>query len=466
MSDEKEDNPIPDSNGGETQFTSTSFVNRKDENGGEHVTEDDTSSDRSEVVVSPHNSSNTSQVVVEGEDEDDEDGIESEEFQDTHQPSTTMRTTTRMATKTPSLIWSGLQGKETPYGLKSWNSMALTLDGRDKMTKLFQYLCRFLSWWFAGRGKKLLAIRFADLSTSLSNSRKAFRLGRSFIEVEKLYNVGIGRLIMEYVQKCRKIDSTVDLDDGDNIKTQEMVSTDDTASTISPSQESSLVESASLGTYKIITRPFRWMVSSIMGKDYDSLPKQSTTTADLWMAVGSAVKLLGLFGFWTGDNINFLSSTGFLDNHSVPDTERLAKRTRLATLASIRANQAYFGGSMAGLFVNAYAYIRFRRTKVTQAEQELKAATCRKDGPTDDDDDDDSSMKEARKRLVSIRKEEFSLALALLKSCCDIIVFSNNPGIDLHQKYRGKKNNEGLHCVCGLVSAGTVLFNNFPDKKY
>jgi hypothetical protein len=25
--------------------------------------------------------------------------------------------------------------------------------------------------------------------------------------------------------------------------------------------------------------------------------------------------------------------------------------------------------------------------------------------------------------------------------------------------------NEGFHCLCGLLSAGTVLYNNFPENK-
>lgn len=52
-----------------------------------------------------------------------------------------------------------------------------------------------------------------------------------------------------------------------------------------------------------------------------------------------------------------------------------------------------------------------------------------------------------------------------MQSCCDVIVFSNMPGIDLHRRMRGKKNHEGLHCLCGLISASTVIYNNFPDAE-
>ena len=44
-------------------------------------------------------------------------------------------------------------------------------------------------------------------------------------------------------------------------------------------------------------------------------------------------------------------------------------------------------------------------------------------------------------------------------------MFSNNAGIDLHKNYRGKKMHEGFHCLCGLVSASTVLYNYFPNAE-
>ena len=69
----------------------------------------------------------------------------------------------------------------------------------------------------------------------------------------------------------------------------------------------------------------------------------------------------------------------------------------------------------------------------------------------------------AKQQLKATETKLVELYLALLKSICDCIVFSNNPGVDLHLKYRGKKNHEGLHCCCGLISAGTVLFGNFPN---
>ncbi len=54
------------------------------------------------------------------------------------------------------------------------------------------------------------------------------------------------------------------------------------------------------------------------------------------------------------------------------------------------------------------------------------------------------------------------LRIMHLQSCCDCMVFSNNPGVDLHLHYRGRKMNERIQCVFGVTSALTVIYNNFP----
>ena len=436
--------------------------------GSENVppTDDEEGSEPSEVVVSPHNSPDVSRVL-------EADGNEG--LQQDAEPSSTS-TSTAPAAPPPSCLRLALQSKDTPFALKSWNSMALTLDGRDKITKIFQYLCRLLSWWLAGRGRKQLALKFLGLSTSLSNSRKAFRLGRSFIELEKLRNIGLGPLFMRHLRNylvCVGGDTSTKKEERKPPTPTALAQPASCNAGDEPSpvdeaqvdkgllQTASFVKSASLSAYRAVSRPLFFSLSSFLMGTASSPPTfTSTAAADLWISVGSAVKLIGLLGFWMGDNINYVGSTGFLDDHSLPERERLEKRTKMQTLSSVRANQAYFGGSIAGLLVNTYSYVNFRRTKLAAADRTLQEASFVEAG----DSDDQIIVLEAQKQLIAIKREQFSLSLALLKSVCDVIVFSNNPGVDLHQRYRGKKNHEGLHCVCGLVSAGTVLFNNFPDK--
>lgn len=169
------------------------------------------------------------------------------------------------------------------------------------------------------------------------------------------------------------------------------------------------------------------------------------------------MKLLGLMGFWAFDNVSFLTGSGFLDpiSSGVGDKKVLVDpkagdRLKRKKSASEWAGRCYFAGSIGGLYVNARALWE-HNAKLSEAQVKLDKAS------TEDD------IKEAQAYLQQSKRKHFELSLALLKSCCDFMVFSNNPGIDLHLKYRGKKNHEGLHCLGGLISASTVLYSNFPN---
>ena len=111
-------------------------------------------------------------------------------------------------------------------------------------------------------------------------------------------------------------------------------------------------------------------------------------------------------------------------------------------------------GGLAGLYVNLRSFWIHRNGALAEARRKYH------DGSSDDGSNDGR-----RNALKKIEQKHFELFLALVKSICDVTVFSNNPGIDLHLKLRGKKNHEGLHCLCGLISASTVLYNNFPNAS-
>mmetsp|Transcript_4349 Transcript_4349/g.7319 ORF Transcript_4349/g.7319 Transcript_4349/m.7319 type:complete len:595 (+) Transcript_4349:140-1924(+) len=196
-----------------------------------------------------------------------------------------------------------------------------------------------------------------------------------------------------------------------------------------------------------------------------------------WKLIGGTLKLLGLMGFWAFDNLSFLTSSGFLD--PIPSSSSSSsssgggdsKSTNAATIRTKRKQRAseyaarcYFMGGLAGLYVNLRSFWIHRNGALMEARRKYEsssaAATTSSDGK--DSDDDGSSTRQALKK---IEQKHFELFLALLKSICDVMVFSNNPGIDLHLKLRGKKNHEGFHCLCGLISAGTVLYNNFPNAE-
>ncbi|CAB9519118.1 Peroxisomal biogenesis factor 11 (PEX11) [Seminavis robusta] len=296
----------------------------------------------------------------------------------------------------------GLQKKATPWTLASWVKLALTLDGRDKITKVCQYSARMLAWWFAGQTNQVK--RFKALQASLTTSRKAYRLGRSLIEIQKIRDSGLLEL-------------------------------------------------------------FFFDPTTTAGKNI--------AKADpAWKIIGSALKIIGLLGFWAGDNVNFLTGSGLFDDYRVESQkERITRRNQLKTKASLFANRCYFLGAVAGLVTSLRVYLTFRQTTLQAAQERLVATTSRVEETRGIDDDDDEHTKskqlwnQAKQALDAAKEKQFSIFVTLLKSCVDVMVFSNNPGIDLHKKFRGKKNHEGFHCVCGLISATTVLYNNFPNAK-
>ena len=240
-------------------------------------------------------------------------------------------------------------------------------------------------------------------------------------------------------------------------------------------------------------RPFPSRTSSVgsykqVKEDLDSSSAMALATAidkntqppptPTWKLVGGTIKLLGLMGFWAFDNVAFLTGSGFLDpiklvhplSSSSTDTnasgggatdpvkDRLVRKKR----ASKMAGRCYFFGVVAGLYVNARALWNHRNNQLKDARLTVsRQANSKGSIRGTDDNENDANVS----HLKQTEQKHFVLILALLKSCCDFMVFSNNPGIDLHLKLRGKKNHEGLHCLGGLVSASTVLYNNFPNSK-
>ena len=279
-----------------------------------------------------------------------------------------------------------------------WIALALSLDGRDKLTKVAQYVARLLAWWWAGQRR---AVRFLDLKNSLTTSRKAFRLGRTFIELHRLQSLGL------------------------------------------------------LASWRWHLAQSRWpplrslLPYGTSGGDATSDVAPSYSPLEL---IGSTVKLLGLAGFWAADNASFLVQSGVWDNYAVSPEIRIKQRLRRQSQASRWANRSYFVGALAGLLVSSKAYLHHRTQTV------LPAVSV--DGSPEDDDAAQAVLAWNR-----ARERQFALFVALLKSCCDVLVFSNNPGIDLWRKHSGKPLHEGLHCLCGLASAATVLYNSFPNDN-
>jgi len=78
--------------------------------------------------------------------------------------------------------------------LTSWLSLSKTLHGRDKMTMLLQYICRWIVWYFK-QHRPLLSSIVKQIQSSLVDGRKAFRIGRSVTELQTLGKLKIMQLL-------------------------------------------------------------------------------------------------------------------------------------------------------------------------------------------------------------------------------------------------------------------------------
>ncbi|KAL7483978.1 hypothetical protein ACHAW6_009622 [Cyclotella cf. meneghiniana] len=456
-----------------------------------------------------------------------------------------------------SVLSAGLSLKRSPFHLQNWIACLLTLDGRDKFTKALQYACRLLAWHFgglasssSGGGRAIfyesLSRRFRLLYQSFVESRKAFRMGRGFIEYDKLRSMGWGEYwrgvvraspvitegaatpesdshrrrrwryrthsipehhdedASEHGQESWNEDDDQESDDQEEKKVDvpppqpqpvkiiarpgrphlpSRVSSnigwgpgtdDDASARTAPSASARAPPSRTLSDLKTMYRSTRTSSMGWIQKTTEAPPSSPSAAAPLdappaWKIVGTTLKLLGLMGFWTFDNLAFLTGTGFLDPPPSRDGDKTAGggpeslRMRRKTRASEWGARFYFAGALAGLGVNLGGIWEHRMGALRSAREEARRAyrlVSEKDSAGASSDD---VVLRAKQRLKAAETKLFELYVALLKSICDCIVFSNNPGVDLHLKFRGRKNHEGLHCCCGLISAGTVLFGNFPN---
>eukprot|EP00520_Triparma_pacifica_P004078 CAMPEP_0118650448 /NCGR_PEP_ID=MMETSP0785-20121206/10255_1 /TAXON_ID=91992 /ORGANISM="Bolidomonas pacifica, Strain CCMP 1866" /LENGTH=280 /DNA_ID=CAMNT_0006542829 /DNA_START=170 /DNA_END=1008 /DNA_ORIENTATION=- len=259
----------------------------------------------------------------------------------------------------------------SPVTLASWVKLTSSLDGRDKVTKIIAYLSRLLSWYYLSvLNLPSTASKFQSLKNTIQMSRKSFRFGKTLNEVHKIRNC-LKRPTLEEVERV-----------GDETKE-------------SPQQSNAL---------------------------------------PLYRKVLMIGKMIGLAGFWTGDNLYFLTKgAGFI--HHDDD----AKRGRLAKRAQETASRFYFAGAICQLFEN-----------LENVRRHWKALEKAQIDYVDDTD------------LKKLQLKGFEIYVSLFKACCDTVVFSNIAGVDIWKKRRGKKLNEAVVSLAGLGSASTVIWKNWP----
>lgn len=212
-------------------------------------------------------------------------------------------------------LWDGLARKASAKTLSSWVALSLTLDGRDKITKTIQYTCRLIVWYYTSIAKtsKSISQPYKNLQLALTQARRAYRLGRFLVEFERLR--GTIRSMITQANRPLLLDR--------------WFRSNNSSSTVPKSSST-----------------------------YDKASETATVTA-LWTSVGISCKMLGLAGFWFGDNVFFLSSTGFLKNGG-----NQAKWKRFA-------ERSYFFAAIAGLFVS-YRGIIFHLAKSQEAQDHVE----------------------------------------------------------------------------------------------
>lgn len=252
------------------------------------------------------------------------------------------------------------------FSLHSASFYSLTLDGRDKITKTIQYACRLISWWYTTvLSSSKAATPYTNLYKSLSNSRKAFRLGRFLVEYYKLKQT-IPQLFSNYRRP-----------------------------NMSSAGISSLFHRTSeylcIGLYK----------EKALSSNADATP--------LWSTIGVSCKMIALAGFWFGDNVTYLASSGFL-----PPKEIYTKKAQFFSARS------YFFGALIGLYV-AWRDIKAHQPTLIDATKRVHDLVSEEEEEEKEESYSpalhSSKWKVALDALSEARSKQFVLFLALLKVC-------------------------------------------------
>mmetsp|Transcript_18593 Transcript_18593/g.26167 ORF Transcript_18593/g.26167 Transcript_18593/m.26167 type:complete len:591 (+) Transcript_18593:192-1964(+) len=450
-----------------------------------------------------------------------------------------------------------LRRKENPINTpKAVAQMSLTLDGRDKITKILQYSSRLIAWYYESllRTKTLepgmegkmdhefwhaMAQKFRNLQKGLTQGRKSYRLGRTFVELEKFFSMGYYALFRWYLVQvlhvvakkfCRRtILNSINIENHDCINdygTNFKKEKNDLLNKLPNHSDNENIhdqnfQNSRQSQEKDIKRPriklLRRVSSNIgwgpknnmnaqplnrnrsyfsrsmsrIGKisfnstlskllegennDHDETQNDNIISKESpWKQCGRVLKLLGLAGFWAGDNIAYLYSIGFLPFLISKKINHPSESSKTQRAAAIFSTRAYFFAAVVGLCLNIKEWIEHRNGSLKVAFENMEEAKCFSRNEYDSDKrrkhdalrrhKEVGGLDRTERILILVQEKHWELSLALLKSWCDVMVFSNNNGIDIHMRMFGKKMNEIVHCLLGILSASTVLYNNYPAK--
>lgn len=395
---------------------------------------------------------------------------------------------------------AGISRKASPSYLKSWIALSLTLDGRDKVTKILQYGSRLLAWYYEtlamSIGGSLLgndatstqllakAQKLRGLQAKLTESRKAYRLGRSLVEMDKIRGMGWGKFLAYHLRhlvvssdgggsvetvttthiepsdrRASNVDwgpTTTVSATGTIATTQESNATGHTGTPIgyerggdkaprlllrrastnigwgpASSETTAITKARSASFYRSVSNLGRRMYRPLASQIVASYGNNCDAAPPAWKIIGSTVKILGLMGFWLGDNVNFFVSSGFFDDVSLPSAERAKFRAELRRKAGYFAGRAYFLGAISGLYVSFREVLMHRNGPLRRAMEVVRSLegkgsqrSIQKNQSWDMDSDQQDETDEnavdpqlalARSDLEKIKGRQFVLFLSLLK---------------------------------------------------
>ncbi len=338
---------------------------------------------------------------------------------------------------------TSVSSKASPLQLKSWIALSLTLDGRDKITKVVQYISRLLGFYYetlaASSGSAAAAAtttttasyvfkakKFRKLYKALTSSRKAYRFGRTLIEIEKLQSMGFLHWVAWYLRGSMFIHEHHNLvddekeaqdvnDENERDNTRYRPQTQESSVSFHPATNFKQRNNGDIPPRIILPRQvssnigykpssfanndkkkhflkqlstvgrFTYLsLSSFInddllvakkgpdGQQKKLLEKQdSKSPPPLWKILSSAFKIIGLAGFWTADNISYLYSIGFLVDDNDPKKLDLGGKSKQRTKAAIFATRSYFFASLAGLYFNVREWYNHRNGPFLKTVKEM-----------------------------------------------------------------------------------------------
>lgn len=167
-----------------------------------------------------------------------------------------------------------------------------------------------------------------------------------------------------------------------------------------------------------------------------------------------ALRSIAMGAFWTFDNFTYFTLTKQLKFNT--------KRT-VAAFGKAWAVAGVFG------FLHALHMHKKARAQRQSLRIELDATRCAEAAAaggeaSEQKGEGQRSVADIRANLSDVNAEQFKHTLALIKAVLDFICAINIPGVDIPEKLLGRRLNDGVVGINGVISGLITCYNAWPDK--